>query len=55
MEYKRSGIHLMIIGGTNPLDEYKIFAVSAFDADNPFFRLVFFCKLNYPQQGNMGD
>lgn len=30
MEEKRSGIHLMIIGQKNPLDEYQIFAVSAF-------------------------
>lgn len=30
MEDKRSGIHLMIIGGRSPLDEYQIFAVSAF-------------------------
>jgi preprotein translocase subunit SecA len=31
MEDKRSGIHLMIIGYRSPLDEYQIFAVSAFD------------------------
>lgn len=31
MEDKRSGIHLMIIGGKNPLEEYHLFAVSAFD------------------------
>lgn len=30
MEDKRSGIHLMVIGGRNPLDEYRIFAASAF-------------------------
>lgn len=30
MEDKRSGIHLMIIGGKNPLVEYQIFAASAF-------------------------
>jgi len=31
MEDVRSGIHLMIIGGKSPLDEYQIFATSAFD------------------------
>lgn len=31
MEDKRSGIHLMLIGNRSPLDEYKIFAVSAFN------------------------
>ena len=31
MEDKRNGIHLMIIGGKSPLDEYKIFAISAFN------------------------
>ncbi len=31
MEDKRSGIHLMIIGEKSPLDEYRIFTVSAFN------------------------
>ena len=31
MEDKRNGIHLMIVGGKNPLDEYQIFAASAFN------------------------
>lgn len=31
MEDKRSGIHLMVIGGKSPLDEYRKFAVSAFN------------------------
>jgi preprotein translocase subunit SecA len=31
MEDKRSGIHLVIIGNGSPLDEYQIFAVSAFN------------------------
>ncbi len=31
MEDKRNGIHLMVIGGKSPLDEYQIFAVLAFD------------------------
>ena len=31
MEDKRGGIHLMIIGDKNPITEYQIFAVSAFN------------------------
>lgn len=30
LEDKRSGIHLMLVGGKNPLEEYRKFAVSAF-------------------------
>lgn len=31
MEEKRGGIHLMVIGGKSPLDEYTLFAASAFE------------------------
>lgn len=31
MEHMRSGVHLMVIGKKNPLDEYAHFSISAFD------------------------
>lgn len=30
LEDKRDGIHLVVVGGKNPLDEYRMFAASAF-------------------------